>query len=440
MSGKNGPCSSEAMDQIIGNMTAEMQKADGQYVPLGFTQPPTTSSDSLNWASQHNYVAPYVAESVVGIEQYPGQTYGYMPSAPHIYESNSYKKNLDYEVYKQLPNGSADCLLDYRLLLPQPQRVNNMAEQHFTQHPDNIASSSNHTHLIEHLVGNWVVPNNNGTYSPFGNPDSYKLNVFDERDSVNLMHQIKDESKLDGIQFNREFRKPRMVAEVKPMRPSYSDVLTKPVPQTTTKPMKNESKETKPKKDGKKIPKGEKEKKNSGLNRSNTNNELKDLPLEKNLNQSKSEKFKSTKNGQLGRKWASLDNISDPHMKLDDAKKKKNDDNTHSKNTPKQGMRKLNKTLNDIPNVDAEIKCETFNVVKNCLKKVKPSTRPKSNDFGSAEKPLGKRNQRTRKRECHVPFGMYNFKFKNKFEYILVIDANHEFFTRYCRTKAETVH
>lgn len=422
MSEKGRNCNNEAMEKIIGNMTPEIQNTDGQYVPLGFTSPPTT--ESLNWNQQPNYMNHFHSEPLRNIDQYSQQAYNFMPAATHMYEPNGYKKSFsDYDMYKSMQNGVSDMGLydrDYRLLMPHHQMVNNM--------PDHVAQDSaphmpNRTQLIEHLVGNWMVPNNSGTYSPFGSAETFKPNVFDLPADRDLnAHQGKEDTKYKNLeediqfQFTRDSRKPRMVAEVKPMRPSYSDVLTKPVPQVNTiKSPKSDPKEVKPKKENKKTAKNDKEKKvTATLNRSNTANEIKELPSEKNSQTaSKNDKNKSNKNGQMNRKWASLDNISENLQKVDDSKKKKAEETSNiNKNFGKQpAAKKVNKTI-DIGELETEIGKNKSTVInKNGIKKVnKISNRPKSNDsFGGNERPLGKRNQRTRKKK-NVPFGkIYTF-------------------------------
>ncbi|CAH1966220.1 unnamed protein product [Acanthoscelides obtectus] len=426
MSGKRAPGPNEAMEKIIGNMTAEMQNVDGQYVPLGFTASPPTTSESMNWTPQPNYLNPYAIHNneSVGMDQYPPQTFSFLPQVPPLYEPSNFKKTPEYEVYNSVQNGASDMgFVDYRLLMPQQQMVDNIQEHPIQQ--QSTSNSPNHAHLIEHLVGNWMVPNNSGTYSPFGHPEMYKPNVFEtpcERESPNLVHQseehkFRNDQTLDGIQFNRDTRKPRMVAEVKPMRPSYSDVLTKPVPQTTSvKPVKNESKEPKPKKENKKSAKAEKDKKSSGLlNRSNTNNEIKDIPSEKNTLHSKIDRSKAVKSSQLNRKWASLDNIADTPPKVDDTKKKQKDDQPAPKLTSKSSSKKANKTVNGITDHEVDtVKIESFNITKNGLKKAnKSNNKQKSNDsFGTNERPPGKRGQRVRKKENNALFGVVGQKLK----------------------------
>ncbi|RZC42394.1 hypothetical protein BDFB_010747 [Asbolus verrucosus] len=435
MSEKERNCSNEAVEKIIGNMTAEMQNVDGQYVPLGFTPPP---ADSLNW-NQSPYVnnfSPYHSASDIPMGYVPLQQftapYSYMQQ-PHHFDINEYNKNLDtlnlkYNVYEPMQNGSADTGVfrnEFTILnsnLHQPER-------HIlqTQH-DPLPQTSNHTHLIENLVGNWV-PNTSGTYSPFGNVEPFKPNVgvFEqlsekENNEQNLILEQPLEEKQ--FHFNRNNRKPRMVAEVKPMRPSYSDVLTKAVPPNTSKPAKTDTKETKQKKDSnKKNGKSEKTQKvNCSLNRSNTNADIKDIPISDKSAQfikSSTEKDKRNKGTQLNRKWASLDNINEPinNAKVDDKKKKSDDIISSSKNLmQKSNFRKVTKNNGDsTENESGNSKNETLYVSKNGLKKVsKFNTRPKNPEsFGGNERPPGKRNQRTRKRENHVFSGKNRGQFES---------------------------
>lgn len=423
MGDKKRNFTNEAMEQIIGNMTAEMQNTDGQYVPLAFTPPPTTE---MNWNQpQNSYInhfgvhSPEPMMNHPTIDPYNPNSYNYIPPQANLFDPSPFKTIPinDYEQYKPIPNGGNDLnLLDRFILSPSVQNI-----------PDNILNQpqsepphpTNHT-LIDNLVGNWVIPNNSGTYSPFGT-ETFKPSVFEvhpERDNIGHVinnHQFIDEPKyvssLDQgnedkqFSFNRDHRKPRMVAEVKPMRPSYSDVLTKPVPLTTAKPLKNDVKETKPKKENKKTTKNDKsQKSNNNINRT-LNNDIKDLNVDKSQFTKSDKNVKTNKTNQMPRKWASLDNIADPSSTKTDDKKKKSDDK--DKNYIKQS-KKVNKTVSDITDIETvPIKTESLMNNKNGVKKiVKPIGRPKPNDsFANSERPPGKRNQRTRKRETHVPFG-----------------------------------
>lgn len=82
--------------------------------------------------------------------------------------------------------------------------------------------NSNGKQLIDNLVGNWV-PNESGTYSPFGGSS----NITSLPQSPSALQELAEQQK-NFVETQQ--KKPRMVAEVKPMRPSYSDVLIKSVP------------------------------------------------------------------------------------------------------------------------------------------------------------------------------------------------------------------
>ncbi|CAG9862001.1 unnamed protein product [Phyllotreta striolata] len=407
MSDSSRTLSSEAMEKIIGNMTAEMQNIDGQYVPLGFTPPPATA-ESLNW-SQHPQTS-YMNRFPPTVDQYAPQSFNFLPQSAQLFEPNGYKKSLpDYDLYK-LQNGNDLGYLepDY----PYMPHVMNPLPEHPLLHQDKVPVS-NPTQLID-LVGNWMVPNDSGTYSPFGTSE-YKPNVFDLPSDLSNSTNAKDESRfksdqLDEVQFsfNRDTRKPRMVAEVKPMRPSYSDVLTKPVTQVVNKCTKNEAKDNKLKKDCKKNCKTEKNQKvASPLGKFNVTNDIKDASNEKSTVHIKQDK-KPVRGTNFNRKWTSLENIADSHIKVEETKKRKPEE----KNCPKNS-KKFNKLVSEI-NVEENIsKCVGVNLCKNLKKTIKPIVRPKPADsFGSNERPPGKRIQRSRKKDNHVPFGVFGQKLK----------------------------
>ncbi|KAK3922286.1 DnaJ-like protein subfamily C member 14 [Frankliniella fusca] len=74
--------------------------------------------------------------------------------------------------------------------------------------------------LIQNLVGNWTVPNQTGRYNPFG------LALNESNDSCHEnVKDVEPPKKND-----KSVRRTRIIAEVRPMRPSYSAVLTTPSP------------------------------------------------------------------------------------------------------------------------------------------------------------------------------------------------------------------
>lgn len=473
MDDQNRAHKTDAMNKIIGNMTPELQNRDGQYVPLGFASTATTTANDQQW-NQSQTPCHYNNIGHVPIDQFnQPSAYNFLPQSQLLFDSAAFKNaSLDYDMYKSMQQNGPSNMPDYHI----HSIVNNehlLQNQHEPSH-----LTPNSTHLIDNLVGNWMVPNNTGTYSPFGTSnDSFIPNVFEmqpERHSADF--QLNDDPKFVSaeqltvddrqFQFTRDTRKPRMVAEVKPMRPSYSDVLTKAVPQSTvqSKSVKSDVKDAKPKKDGKKSTKnGDKMQKT--ITRSNTNNDIKEIgsndkgivnqmiKIEKNNN-------KTSKTGQLSRKWASLDNISEP-MKAtkagDDAKKGKKfeeNKNASTSSAAKSFNRKLNKTVSDIVDVESvPNKIETLNVSKNGLKKTSTSTVNKSNlkrqSDAFNERPPGKRNQRTRKKENPVLFGKKaeDFDYVHSYQSYQCLNKcsrkkydNLRYVCRCFRAEIETVH
>ncbi|KAK9876895.1 hypothetical protein WA026_015931 [Henosepilachna vigintioctopunctata] len=442
--GENGRTnSSSAMDKIIGNVTAEMQNLDGQYVPLGYSTPPVpnVSQEAINWNNQNSFENHYSihcndSQMFNMNQQFNPPAFNFVQPPPqHIYvPNNMYNKqnnmnNLNYEMYHNLQGNVTDDMFDtnYHLLLKQNnlQRQPHINEQMGPSHLESSPHIQNHTQLIENLVGNWVIPNTTGTYSPFGNIEAYKsnANVFEQISSLdnNMSGQGTDDSQFtftdqnieEKFHFTRDSKKPRIVAEVKPMRPTYSDVLTKSCPQTAVKPSKNGIKDTKLKKESGKKNKSEKIlKPNTPLNRSSTNNEfnLKEVPTEKNQNLRNGDKNKCIKTNQLDRKWASLDNISEPSIKGNKLKKK----DEESSNLNKSTCKKTKNTSNILDGDSNNVKNETYLISKNGLKKgIKTNGRLKNNDSPNAsERPPGKRNQRLKKKDNNAVIGFLKQKLK----------------------------
>lgn len=368
---KKPATASAAVDQIIGNMTSDIQNADGQYIPLGFTPPPTP-------------VSPYLlhfggGEAKIGypVDQFGQPSYSYIPQP--------------FESY----GGPSDIFGDYRPFVA----------------PNHVMEMPNNTQLIENLVGNWTMPNASGTYSPFGNPHFVpNVNLFESQPEENFGSN----GVLEDIHFQfRDPRKPRVVAEVKPMRPSYSDVLTKsaPVPKA-----KVDSKDNKQKKENRKGAKNEKNPKPPNLNRSNTNSDIKDVPADKTPTTQKPKPAKTNRPNQLNRKWVSLDNVAEAStetkVELQQKNKKPEEVAAAANKTPNKSQKKTVKNpVNDCTDTDSgNSKTETFTFNKNSVKKGSKGPRQKSYDsFGSNDRPPGKRGQRVRKRETHVPFGKHTF-------------------------------
>ncbi|XP_049959574.1 uncharacterized protein LOC126477457 isoform X1 [Schistocerca serialis cubense] len=100
------------------------------------------------------------------------------------------------------------------------------------QQPFQPAHGSTHGQLIENLVGNWV-PNQSGTYSPFGCTDTGICPAPTTNQQTTQTVPEGSDAENDAKNMGHGIRKTRIVAEVKPMRPSYSDVLAKSAPATS---------------------------------------------------------------------------------------------------------------------------------------------------------------------------------------------------------------
>lgn len=200
----------------------------------------------------------------------------------------------------------------------------------------NMTPTPNRTHLIENLVGNWA-SNTNGTYSPFGNvqtqnsPTFFDLNqqevtpqppVNSPQQCTEGLQQLLTEqpdratSDFSAKTLKSGVKKQKQVAEVKPMRPTYSDVLTKSVPlQSTPKQEKIDAKEAKIKNQiGKKTSKNDKFSKIT-LNRQISNNGI-DTKVDNNGSKF-TDKPPSDQKVNLSRKWVSLDDVNEVHSNND---------------------------------------------------------------------------------------------------------------------------
>lgn len=206
-------------------------------------------------------------------------------------------------------------------------------------------SKSNAKHgsnFLNEVLGNWE-PNSSGTYSPFG--QNYPLN-YPEAPAMNIHHS--NNPLLDAIASNinkQEVHSPkrneanpladtsnkkRIVAEVKPMRPTYSDVLAKNA-KTNMQPeimRKIKTSVNTESKTANKTNNNKSEKQLSGNNRQlneeykhknekkmqastvSSGSESGDLTFEEVEKTQKQSKKNRNKHTNMSRKWSSLDNIT----------------------------------------------------------------------------------------------------------------------------------
>lgn len=185
-----------------------------------------------------------------------------------VYHKNDESMNFsNYELFSSNNFGPQNMI---KTMQPQPENFFHQGE------PSSIADDSNTSMFINQLVGqNWV-PNNSGTYSQFGEPQAHPqqpmmprehfmgygtapINSSDSYSYATTQSNYNSQPCLSAVNsppslnnnanstsgtngsFQHEsilkkadVKKPRMVAEVKPMRMTYSDVLSKNVSLTKT--------------------------------------------------------------------------------------------------------------------------------------------------------------------------------------------------------------
>ncbi|OWR48789.1 DnaJ-22 [Danaus plexippus plexippus] len=204
--------------------------------------------------------------------------------------------------------------------------------QHSTFNQDCVSQSTIPTsNFLKEVLGNWE-PNSSGTYSPFG--QNYPLNHPDAPTILNnnpiesTLNQIKPEAspkRNENGPLADTSNKKRIVAEVKPMRPSYSEVAkntknAQPDPAKKTKPQNNPDNKTpskpnpKPEKpvntkhvsDETKT-KAEKKQHSNAISSGSESGDVNNDDTEK---QQKTNKRSKNKRNNMSRKWSSLDDIT----------------------------------------------------------------------------------------------------------------------------------
>lgn len=463
---------SGAVDQIIDNMTSDIPNADGQFIQLGFTPPPTPA-ESWNTRNKVSFAPQYhilnnihneeVPQLYSPVDQFnPQLSYNYIQQ-PGLYNTELYeKRNLPemknyYDIFQNMHNKpEAMYSQNHNWFMSETVRSMNAGHSHSMQQEEVISNATcvnnqcttpNRSHVIDNLVGNWS-SNTSGTYNPFGNMPLYNPNIFETQhaclnnsshleetnhSNIDYMDRVNEEVHFP---FSRD-KKPRIVAEVKPMRPSYSDVLLKSVPQTMTKSNRNEIKENKIRKESKKNIKNEKLQKLNNNTGRNVVIDSKEILADKSNHSSKNQEklHKDTKPNQLNRKWSSLDNVTESFSdnktnNTETSKTKKFEENINKSNT-KINVRKITKNTSDFVDNSAA-KAENVSVSKTSSKKNKTVGRPRNVDsFGNNDRPPGKRSQRNRKRESHNRFSKYSSA-------ILLCNSNIGIIAGFIRQKLKT--
>lgn len=323
-----------SLDKIIEAMTSDLESSNGHYVQFGVNPQQTTSHNWGNYSSNqtrhyissqspHSNLPTMQSMSPMGAPLYMQDISNYDSPTDSIYfpsqtgvnhlginENNDLIGTIDVGGgnYINVIYGNASQIMAEQCQLSNmtSYRNQNMIDreyglfndQHINIPPELPTQNFNGKQLIENLVGNWV-PNQSGTYSPFGGSSNVTSVVQSNVD-------IRDSEELPRNSTDCQHKKPRVVAEVKPMRPSYSDVLTKSVP-TPPSPLTIQS--IKPKT----------ESVNKKISNKNSKNKSKSTTL-KRQNSSGSDDHNSPKmqiprkileknNSNLPRRWVSLDNL-----------------------------------------------------------------------------------------------------------------------------------
>lgn len=324
-----------SLDKIIEAMTPDLEGSNGHYAQFSV---PSQQTTSRNWGDYvpgqtRHHVTSQPTHSNSGIQPMTPMTTSlymqdmssydttttdsiYFPSQTTvnhlgINENNDLIGTIDVGGgnYINVIYGNASQIMAEQCRLSNMTSYSNQSivnqeyglfnDQHITVPSELPSQNFNGKQLIDNLVENWV-PNQSGTYSPFGgspNITPVPQAVRDVRESEDLPSRNISDS---------QYKKPRMVAEVKPMRPSYSDVLTKSAP-TPPSPLTVQPVKPKIEIAGKKI--------------SNKNMKTKNKPtLLKRQNSSGSDDHNSPKmqipkkifeknSSNLPRRWVSLDNL-----------------------------------------------------------------------------------------------------------------------------------
>lgn len=264
-----------------------------------------------------------------------------------FYDENN--QQLIFPVSEQYdPFNHNQWLRDMPLQSPQPSHMftlnqdysmnNNVHVQPPTTIPNNTFSQDNSqnvptSNFLKEVLGNWE-PNSTGTYSPFGqnyplnHPDapSFNLHPTPVIDPINPVLKPENSPKRnENSPLADTSNKKRIVAEVKPMRPTYSDVLAKNMKNNTqseaarkTKPQNFESKPvsnktSKPEKPFTNLKHDENKTKSEKKLHTNTissGSESGDINIDDMDKHQKPSKKSKNRKSNISRRWSSLDDIA----------------------------------------------------------------------------------------------------------------------------------
>ncbi|XP_023936907.2 dnaJ homolog dnj-5 [Bicyclus anynana] len=245
--------------------------------------------------------------------------------------------------------------------------------QHSTLNQENINQQSNvqTSNFLKEVLGNWE-PNLSGTYSPFG--QNYPLNhpdaptISNNSTLENLTHMKPENSpkRHENGPLADTCTKKRIVAEVKPMRPSYSDVLAKNTKNTPPDTKKAKPQNSVENKTPTKLIKTEKPLNTKQINNDSKKSDKKlhatissgsesgDFNGDDSEKQQKISKKSKNKRNNMSRKWSSLDDIA-----TEEGLNQDNSQFVFIKNDEKQ---KKDKKIDKPKNVESNIEENEFNL------------------------------------------------------------------------------
>lgn len=177
--------SSDAVNKLLGNISAERQPSDDQYIKLNYPH----GRVQENWRKLSNscYMSQF---DLVNNDNhgYVDQQFNQQMPFNYLHQqlyTDSYDKhkhdvhNRGYDMYQTMQTSSVQDVPRYTSdynLWPHNNYMPNRPETMLSTSPEKPQSAS--PQLIENLVGNWV-PTTTGTYSPFGNMSSYQPKLFE---------------------------------------------------------------------------------------------------------------------------------------------------------------------------------------------------------------------------------------------------------------------
>ncbi|XP_014371757.2 dnaJ homolog dnj-5 [Papilio machaon] len=275
-------------------------------------------------------------------------------------------------------NMNQDFSVPNNVHIPPPT---NVPSNSFCQENMNVQSNMQTSNFIKEVIGNWE-PNSSGTYSPFGqnyplkHPEAPSLNILPNNTILDPITQsLKSESspkRNENSPLADTSNKKRIVAEVKPMRPSYSDVLAKntknnPQPENTrkVKPQGVENKNKLSSKNDKPLTNAKCNDDKHKIDKKQANtvssgSESGDINADDTDRNKKANKKSKNKRSNMTRRWSSLDDLNDENgMKFEKSNESQfvfiqnNSDKSHKKD------KKENKTKNvEKSNIENDFKID----------------------------------------------------------------------------------